>query len=78
LDEQKEPPKNAKSVLHEWAMARGLGLPDYAITTRTGPPHSPAFVVTVAVGGFSGSGTAGTKRAAEQLAAQDLLQVLGA
>jgi ribonuclease III len=78
LDEQKEPPKNAKSVLHEWAMARGLGLPDYAITSRTGPPHSPAFVVTVAVGGFSGSGTAGSKRAAEQLAAQDLLQVLGA
>ena len=77
LDAQKEPPKNAKSVLHEWAMARSLGLPAYAVTSCTGPPHAPAFVVTVTAGGFSGSGTAGSKRAAEQLAAQDLLQVLG-
>ena len=78
VEEQEEPPKNAKSVLHEWAMARALGLPAYAIESRSGPPHSPNFVVSVTVGGFTGTGTAGSKRAAEQLAAQDLLGALDA
>ena len=57
---------------------RGLELPDYVVTARTGPPHAPEFVVTVAVGEASGTGTAGSKRAAEQLAAEDLLRVLAA
>lgn len=76
MEEQREPPKNPKSVLHEWAMARALGLPKYAVASRIGPPHAPEFVVTVSVGGFDGTGTAGSKRAAEQLAAQNLLEVL--
>jgi dsRNA-specific ribonuclease len=58
--------------------ARGLGLPDYVVASRVGPPHAPEFVVQVAAGGFIGSGTAGSKRAAEQLAAQNLLRALGA
>jgi ribonuclease III len=77
MDAQVAPPKDAKTALQEWAQARGQELPHYAVTSRIGPPHSPEFVVTVAVGGFSGTGTAGSKRAAEQLAAQDLLRVLG-
>jgi dsRNA-specific ribonuclease len=36
------------------------------------------FVISVAVGGSTGTGTAGTKRAAEQAAASDLLGKLGA
>jgi ribonuclease-3 len=75
---QEAPPKDAKTALQEWVQARGLGLPEYIVSSRQGPPHAPAFVVTVTVGGFSGSGAAGSKRAAEQLAAQDLLRVLGA
>ena len=75
---QETPPKDAKTSLQEWAQARGLGLPDYMIASRIGPPHAPEFVVTVAAGEFAGTGTAGSKRAAEQLAAQDLLRVLGA
>jgi ribonuclease-3 len=47
------------------------------VVSRVGPPHAPEFVVTVAAGGAVGSGTAGSKRAAEQLAARDLLQALG-
>ncbi len=78
VEEQEEPPKNAKSVLHEWAMARALGLPAYTVESRSGPPHSPKFVVGVTVGGFAGTGTGGSKRAAEQLAAKDLLRVVGA
>jgi ribonuclease III len=72
------PPRDAKTMLQEWVQARGLGLPDYAVASRVGPPHAPEFVVTVTAGGFTGSGTAGSKRAAEQLAAMDLLRMLGA
>jgi ribonuclease-3 len=77
MDAQVSPPKDAKTALQEWAQARGLDLPHYAVTSRVGPPHSPEFVVTVAVNGFTGSGAAGNKRAAEQLAAEDLLRALG-
>ena len=72
------PPRDAKTMLQEWVQARGLGLPDYTVASRVGPPHAPEFVVTVAAGGVTGSGAAGSKRAAEQLAAKDLLRALGA
>jgi ribonuclease III len=78
MSRQGDPPKDAKTSLQEWVQARGLGLPDYVVVSRVGPPHAPEFVVTVAAGGLAGSGTAGSKRAAEQLAAQELLRVLGA
>jgi len=77
MTRQELPPKDAKTSLQEWIQARGLGLPDYVVASRAGPPHAPEFVVTVSVNGFSGSGTAGSKRAAEQLAARELLRVLG-
>ncbi len=68
-----DPPKDAKTKLQEWVQARGLGLPNYRITARRGPPHAPEFEVTASAGAFSGVGTAGSKRAAEQLAAEALL-----
>ena len=74
---QADPPKDAKTLLQEWVQARSLGLPDYKVTARSGPPHAPVFEVTVAAGEFSGIGTAGSKRAAEQLAAEALLQGVG-
>ncbi len=74
---QAEPPKDAKTALQEWAQARGPDLPSYRVVSREGPPHSPVFVIAVAVGGSTGTGTAGTKRAAEQAAASDLLGKLG-
>jgi ribonuclease-3 len=77
IEEQRRPPKDAKSTLQEWMHGRGLGAPEYFMVSRAGPSHAPEFVVTVAAGGFSGTGTAGSKRAAEQRAAQDLLQALG-
>lgn len=78
MDAQSEPPKDAKTALQEWVQARGMELPDYVVTTRSGPPHAPEFVVSVKIGEFVGTGTAGSKRAAEQLAAQDLLRAVGA
>jgi ribonuclease-3 len=70
---QVEPPKDAKTALQHWALKRGLGLPAYAVTGRSGPEHAPSFTITVSVGDMDGSGTAGSKRAAEQLAAEALL-----
>lgn len=78
MSAQAAPPKDAKTALQEWVQKRGLELPEYVVASRSGPPHAPEFVVTVAVGGTSGTGRAGSKRAAEQLAAEDLLRVLGA
>lgn len=75
---QAEPPKDAKTSLQEWAQKRGLELPSYAVTDRSGPPHAPSFTVTVTVGERDASGTAGSKRAAEQLAAEALLSRLTA
>jgi ribonuclease-3 len=67
------PPKDAKTALQEWALARGWELPRYSVASRSGPPHAPAFTVSVTAGGQSGTGSAGSKRAAEQIAAEDLL-----
>lgn len=72
MDAQEEPPKDAKTALQEWAQKRGLDLPEYTVIARSGPPHAPVFEVTVSVGTWHGSGTAGSKRAAEQLAAEQL------
>lgn len=69
---QETPPKDAKTALQEWAQKRGLDLPVYKITERSGPPHAPIFVVSVTVGACEGIGKAGSKRAAEQLAAENL------
>ena len=69
---QAAPPKDAKTALQEWAQKRGLELPEYAVSARSGPPHAPVFEVTVTIGEWRGTGTAGSKRAAEQLAAEHL------
>ncbi len=78
METQSAPPKDAKTGLQEWAQGRGLPLPRYVVASRAGPSHAPVFIVTVTVAGRTGSGTAGSKRAAEQLAASDLLGQLTA
>jgi ribonuclease-3 len=73
---QADPPKDAKTTLQEWAQRRGPELPAYEITGRSGPPHAPEFTVTVTVGVSRATGTAGNRRAAEQAAAEALLNRL--
>ena len=73
---QVAPPKDAKTALQEWAQKRGLDLPSYTVSARSGPPHAPVFEVTVTAGEYSGQGSAGSKRAAEQLAAENLYRSL--
>ncbi|MBS0560685.1 MAG: ribonuclease III [Proteobacteria bacterium] len=77
VSEQAEPPKPVKTALQEWAQTKGGALPVYRLDDRTGPSHEPVFTVTVTVGPFSGTGTAGSKRAAEEAAAGALLAQVG-
>jgi len=78
MTEQADPPKDAKSALQELAHRRSSDVPVYEVTGRSGPPHAPEFTVTVTVGEMNADGTAGSKRAAEQLAAEALLVRLSA
>jgi ribonuclease-3 len=67
-----------KSALQEWAQGRGLELPRYIEISRSGPDHAPQFVAEVRIAGrkpAQGEGT--SKRAAEQAAAQALLDRVG-
>lgn len=74
MDAQIDPPKDAKTRVQEWAQKSTRELPVYAVTELSGPPHAPEFTITVSVGGRSGTGTAGSKRQAEQRAAANLLK----
>jgi ribonuclease-3 len=74
LEAMQTPPQAPKSALQEWAQGRGLGLPDYRVVEVAGPAHEPRFEVSVQVGDRPpASATAGSKRAAEQAAAERLL-----
>ncbi len=73
LDAMAEPPTDPKTELQEWLMARGLPLPEYRVSSRSGPSHQPEFNMIVTGGGHEGSGSAGSKRIAERDAAADLL-----
>ncbi len=74
---QTAPPKDAKTALQEWLLGRGMKLPDYQLVSREGPPHDPVFVIAVEAADARGEGSAGSKRLAERLAAEDLLYKLG-
>ena len=41
------PLRDAKTILQEWAQARGLPTPTYKEVERTGPHHNPQFRVAV-------------------------------
>ena len=74
MQAQVEPPKDAKTALQEWAHKQLREQPVYRVAARSGPPHAPEFTIEVTVGPITGTGTAGNKRQAEQLAAADLLR----
>lgn len=68
------PPKDAKTTLQEWAQARGLPLPEYALISADGPSHAPLFIIEVRVEGLAPvRAEAGVKKTAERLAAEMLL-----
>ncbi len=76
MEHQVLPPKDAKTALQEWLMARGKPLPIYQEEGRSGPSHAPEFTVSVTAAGQTGTGTGGSKRLAEREAAAALLERL--
>ncbi|MCW2316932.1 RNAse III [Rhodoblastus acidophilus] len=68
------PLRDPKTMLQEWAQARGLTPPLYKLAARSGPDHAPVFVIAVTIPGFDPvEARGGSKRAAEQAAAQNFL-----
>jgi ribonuclease III len=70
----RQPLRDAKTVLQEWAQGRGLPTPIYRLVEQSGPDHAPRFSVEARVGTLeAASGSAATKREAERDAAKNLL-----
>ena len=70
--------RDAKTMLQEWAQARGQNPPNYEVISRSGPDHAPDFLVKVMLAsGETSEAMAGSKRQAEQMAAKALLQKIG-
>jgi ribonuclease III len=69
-----QPLRDPKTVLQEWAQARGLPTPAYREVARSGPDHSPEFRVAVQLPHFApAEGSGRSKRSAEQAAAAAML-----
>ena len=69
--------ENYKSMLLEYAQAKGLGVPRYTIIKEEGPDHDRTFTVEVVLSNESkGLGTGRNKKEAEQAAASEALQHL--
>jgi len=69
-----QPLRDPKTVLQEWAQARGLPTPAYREVARSGADHSPEFRVAVQLPNFApAEGLGRSKRAAEQAAAAAML-----
>jgi len=72
------PLRDSKTVLQEWAQARGLPTPAYREVERRGPDHDPEFRVTVELPHQApAEGLGRSKRAAEQAAAAAMLTRAG-
>ena len=70
--------RDAKTMLQEWAQARGQNPPKYEVMSQSGPDHAPDFLVKVLLdSGETADALAGNKRQAEQMAAKFLLQNMG-
>lgn len=78
LDELPIEAVDPKSALQEWAQGRGLARPSYVEVSRDGPDHAPYFTAEVTISGRrSARGTGASKRAAEQGAALEMLELEG-
>lgn len=68
------PTKDPKTMLQEWAMARGLPAPDYRVIKQEGSAHEPVFTIEAVLPGLEPmTAVGGSKREAERLAADAML-----
>jgi ribonuclease-3 len=74
MRQPQKPIRDPKTVLQEWAQARGLPTPSYREVERTGPHHNPEFRVEVSLPKLEpAEGIGRSKRVAEQAAAAAML-----
>ena len=65
---------NPKSDLQEWAAARRLPQPSYAVADRSGPDHAPTFTVELVIGDLTpATGQGRSRQEAEKAAAEAML-----
>jgi ribonuclease-3 len=77
ISEHIEPPKDPKSQLQEYTQSQGLGLPEYEVVSVSGPDHEPIIEVSVTFQDHQIKQKASSKRKAEKIAAEKLLELLG-
>ena len=76
--DQRDPPKNPKSLLQELVQGNGGDAPSYRIVEVTGEDHARQFTAEAVVSGnVVGRGTGPRKSNAEQEAARNALKALG-
>jgi ribonuclease III len=74
MKKPRQPLRDPKTVLQEWAQGKGLPTPVYREVERTGPHHDPQFRVAVDLPGLApAEGLGGNKRAAEKAAASAMI-----
>lgn len=74
LDKPANSLRDPKTMLQEWAQGQGLPPPSYQEMARSGPHHRPEFRVRVEVRGVApADGVGASKRAAEKIAAHEML-----
>lgn len=72
-----ETAQDAKSLLQEWAQARGYPLPEYKVIAQQGPAHAPRYTIEVHVKGEAPQVAEGaSKREAEKKAAELMIKKL--
>lgn len=72
-----EPPRDSKSILQEWIQGKGKSHPQYVVLSSSGPAHSPHFIVQVQIEGMDPiTGEGSSKRHAEKVAAQNMLDMI--
>lgn len=75
IDSVEDDARDPKTALQEWAQARRQNPPAYIETAREGPDHAPVFTIEARLtSGETATGTATSKRHAEQAAAKVLLE----
>jgi ribonuclease-3 len=77
VDSQQPAPRHPKSALQEWAAAHRRKPPEYVLADKSGPAHSPRFIVTVSIKGVGEASAEGSsKQEAETAAARKMLEEL--
>lgn len=71
-------PFNPKTKLQEVSQARKLGIPNYDLISMEGEAHNPLFEMKVSIkDDLSATGKGSSKKIAENIAAENLLKIIG-